>query len=99
MVTPGLAFALIRAFKPKWLPPSLAYADMMVVAIATGVEAASTGHYLNAVSRAFALVGFSRLAVMRAQTEGKHSIFEIEHWGPKAIMRLRRPIVSSGLVR
>jgi len=83
LVAPGLAFGAIRILNPKLIAPSLAYADMMTVAIATGVEAATTGHWLNAVSRGFALIAFSRLAVARARAENKISIFEVETQVPR----------------
>ncbi|HEU0117874.1 MAG TPA: hypothetical protein VFR09_04500 [Alphaproteobacteria bacterium] len=90
LIVPGVGAALVRAFKPRWMPADLAYADMMALAVATGAEAATHGHPLNAISRALAFVAFSRLAVARVQNDNKireiqkTSLFEIETHIPRA---------------
>lgn len=67
MVLPGVLFALVRTFRPKALPASLAYVDMMTVAVVTGTEAASSSNHANAISRVLALGGFIGLAGTRAK--------------------------------
>ncbi len=89
MVAPGVLFALARSFKPKLLPPSLAYMDMMMVAASTGVEAAATGNYLNAFSRVLAFTAFSRLAVARAQNDGRSTFLQVEKSVPWALRYVR----------
>lgn len=92
IVIPGLACASLRAFKPQWLPPSVAYLDMMALAVATGVEAFTTGHWLNGVSRIISLPGYTRLAVQRAEIEKKQTVFEVERW-VRPLVRKVPPLV------
>jgi hypothetical protein len=94
LILPGIAAALVRGFKPKWLPADLAYADMMALAAVTGAEAFIHDNPLNGFSRILAFVAFSRLAVTRVQNDNKNredkktSIFEIETHIPRLIRRL-----------
>lgn len=78
LVVPVVIAGFIRSFRAHWLPPGLAYADMMFLTIMTMYEAVLTGNAANAISRVIVFFGLSRLAVLRAKNECKTSIFEIE---------------------
>lgn len=80
LVIPVVIAGMVRSFRPHWLPPSLAYLDMMLLTILTGHQAILSGNLANAISRILVLVGLSRLAVLRAANEGKVSIFAIERF-------------------
>jgi hypothetical protein len=84
LVVPVVIAGMVRSFRPHWLPPSLAYLDMMALTILTGHQAFLTGNMANAISRILVLVGLSRLAVLRATNEGKISVFAIERLFKKA---------------
>jgi len=83
LVVPVVIAGIVRSFRPRWLPPSLAYLDMMALTILTGYQAFLTGNMANAISRILVLVGLSRLAVLRAANEGKISIFAVERFFAK----------------
>jgi hypothetical protein len=89
LIIPVVIAGFVRSFRSHWLPPGLAYADMMLLSVLTGHEALMTGNILNAISRAIVLIGLTRLAVLRARNEGKVSFFEIETRLRDIWMRLR----------
>lgn len=80
LVIPVIVAGFVRSFRAHWLPPGLAYADMMFLTVMTMYEAILTGNGANAISRVIVLFGLSRLAVLRARNEGKTSLFEIERF-------------------
>lgn len=92
LVVPGVIFTSIRAFRRDWLSPDFAYADMLFLTIVIGYHAIDSGNVLNAISRVTALIGFTRLAVSRANNDGVKTIFAVEEWIPKYWGRLTRKI-------
>jgi len=90
----GVSFAAIRSFRPKALHPDLAYADMLLTAGCTMVQAVATHNYTLAASRVMAMMGISRLAVLRAKNDGKTSIFAVEERLPRFISRTRQALAQ-----
>ena len=85
----GGAMAAARSFRPAAIHPDLAYADMLITAGLTFAQAIAAQNYTVAASRLFAMVGVSRLAVQRADNDGKESFFAIERNVPKLWAHLR----------
>jgi len=80
LIVPVIVAGMVRTFRPHWLPPSLAYIDLMLLTVITGHQAFLSYNPANAISRIFVIIGLSRLAVLRAEHEGKISIFAVERY-------------------
>ncbi len=76
LIVPVVAVGFVRSFRPRWLTPDLAYADMMILSLMTAYVAVVEGNLANAISRGFVLFGLCRLAALRVQSEKRRSLFD-----------------------
>lgn len=85
----GGIMAAVRSFKPAAIHGDLAYTDMLIAEGLILVQGMAQQNYGVATSRLFAMIGVSRLAVQRADNDGKESLFAIERNVPKLLAHLR----------
>jgi hypothetical protein len=90
----GATFATIRSFHPNLLHPDWAYTDMLLTAGGILLQALAVGNHTLAASRILAMIGISRLAVMRAKNDGKMSIFAIDEHLPRLVSRTREALAK-----